>query len=105
MSRSFQKPPKRHGGDKLDFKWLPVIQEERCTGCGLCVEACGPQCLEMINGVPVLVSPDRCGSEEHCIEPCQEKAIRMAWVPTAGDRSVGCWRQAESSGAVGLKVS
>ncbi|MEE9230992.1 MAG: hypothetical protein V3U86_09825 [Acidobacteriota bacterium] len=33
--------------------------------------------------------------EEHCIEPCQDDAIRMAWVAMEGDCSVGRWRQVE----------
>ena len=83
----------------MGFKWVPIIHEERCTGCGLCIEACGPKCLEMADGVPVLARPDRCGSEEHCIGPCQEDAIQMSWVQTTGDQSVGCWRKAPSPGA------
>lgn len=72
-------------------KWLPVIAEDRCTGCGLCVEACGPACLEIVDQLAVLVRPDQCGSEEHCIAPCRDDAIRMDWVPTDGNRAVGRW--------------
>ena len=28
--------------EELTHKWLPVVVEEACTGCGLCVAACGP---------------------------------------------------------------
>ena len=77
-----------------DFKWLPVVNEDRCTGCGACVEACGPGCLTILDGVAVLVSPHICGSEEHCIAPCPETCIRMAWVPLEGDRSGGECRTA-----------
>jgi len=79
-------------------KWVPIIDEDRCTGCGLCVEACGPRCLEIVQGLALLARPDECGSEEHCIEPCQDDAIRMAWVRTEGDRSVGRWRMEPCSG-------
>ena len=72
-------------------KWVPVVAEDQCTGCGLCVEACGPACLEMVDNLPVLTRPDQCGSEEHCIAPCPEDAIRMQWVPMHGDRAVGRW--------------
>jgi len=77
----------------MPCKWLPVVDEDLCTGCGACVEACGPACLEIVGGVAVLVRPQACGSEEHCIAPCPERCIRMAWVPAQGDRSVGEWRE------------
>ncbi len=73
-------------------KWLPVIDPDRCTGCDLCVEACGPASLEVIDGISVLVDPDTCGSEEHCIEPCRDDAIGMDWVTVTGDLSRGTWR-------------
>jgi formate hydrogenlyase subunit 6/NADH:ubiquinone oxidoreductase subunit I len=38
-----------------EYKWVPVIDEDRCTGCRNCVEACGPNCLELVDGVAVLV--------------------------------------------------
>lgn len=79
-------------GKAMGFKWLPAIDETRCTGCGACVDACGPRCLKVQSGIAVLTDPNICGSEEHCIAPCQEKAIRMDWVETAGDKRVGKWR-------------
>jgi ferredoxin len=74
------------------IKWLPVIVEELCTGCGLCVAACGPACLETQNQVAVLERPIDCGSEEHCISACPEDAIHMVWLPAEGDSSIGLWR-------------
>ena len=73
-------------------KWLPVVEEDHCTGCGACVEVCGPRCLDILDGVAVLSRPHACGSEEHCIEPCPEGAIHMRWVPLGGDVTVGRWR-------------
>jgi MinD superfamily P-loop ATPase len=76
----------------MNFKWLPVVDTERCSGCGLCVEHCAPKCLAMADtGVAFLSLPDICGSEEHCIAACPDDAIRMAWVPFSGDRSIGRW--------------
>jgi Na+-translocating ferredoxin:NAD+ oxidoreductase RNF subunit RnfB len=44
----------RNGTDEsvkqeMSFEWLPAIIEEFCTGCDLCVAACGPACLETQN--------------------------------------------------------
>jgi NAD-dependent dihydropyrimidine dehydrogenase PreA subunit len=77
--------------NKIMYKWMPVISED-CNGCGLCVEACGPNSLEMQDGAAVLALPDTCGSEEHCIGVCQVDAIQMAWLPFDGNESRGQWR-------------
>lgn len=74
-------------------KWMPEILEVLCTGCGLCVEACGPKSLAMCDGVAALSFPDTCGSEQHCISACPEGAIRMAWLPFSGNRAVGKWSE------------
>ena len=75
------------------YKWLPVVLEERCTGCGLCVDVCGPKSLTMAEGIAVLTFPDTCGSEEHCISACRDEAIQMVWLPFWGDKSVGKWSE------------
>ena len=93
----FSQPAEQWPGAVTMYKWVPVIAEERCTGCGLCVEACGPACLEIVDQVAVLARPDQCGSEEHCIAPCRDDAIRMDWVLMKGDPAVGRWSQ--NSGA------
>jgi len=76
-------------------KWMPAILADRCTGCGLCVDACDPKSLAMVDGIAVLTLPDTCGSEEHCIAACRDEAIQMAWLPFSGDRAVGRWSDAE----------
>ena len=79
----------------MHYKWLPVIAKDLCTGCGLCVAACGPACLEVTDQIAILERPAECGSEEHCIAACPEDAIQMAWVLSEGDQSLGCWRSGE----------
>ena len=69
-------------------KWVPVVQEDCCTGCGACVLACMPKSLEVVDVLAVLARPDTCGSEEHCIKPCPEDAIQMAWVKMAEDKTL-----------------
>ena len=77
---------------KPTHKWMPVVDEDRCTGCGLCADACGPKCLVMQAELAVLTVPEVCGSEEHCIGLCVDDAIWMAWLPWRGDTSRGKWR-------------
>lgn len=79
------------------YKWLPVIDETLCTGCGACVEACGPRSLALIENMAVLLHAHSCGSEEHCIAPCLEEAIHMEWVRLEGDGSRGIWKDAHEA--------
>ena len=74
------------------LKWLPLIDRELCTGCGKCIDACGPQCLVLRDGCALLLDPERCGSEEHCLPPCPEKAIYMRWLQHEGSRKRGRWQ-------------
>ncbi len=80
------------------YKWLPAIDTELCTGCGQCVDACGPRSLNVVDGVAALVDPATCGSEEHCIGVCPEDAIKMHWCFGTGDRSIGLWKTAPDRG-------
>ena len=61
------------------LKWIPVITEERCSGCRLCIMACRTRCLEMVDGVSTLVRPSECRSEADCAEACGSAAITMKW--------------------------
>ena len=55
----------------------PVINEELCTGCGVCVDECPNSCLELKNDVSVLVRPEDCTGSESCAEACPSEAITM----------------------------
>jgi hypothetical protein len=46
----------------------------------------------MDRSLAVLILPEACGSEEHCIEVCADDAIRMVWLPWIGDTSRGKWQ-------------
>ena len=74
------------------YKWIPVVDEDTCTGCGLCVEACGPNCLGIVVGIAMLLCAQTCGSEEHCIAECPEDAIHMQWIPMSGIDDIGKWK-------------
>ncbi|MFU8816075.1 MAG: RnfABCDGE type electron transport complex subunit B [Pseudomonadales bacterium] len=60
---------------------VAVIDEARCIGCFLCVEACP---VDAIVGAPQLmhtVLADRCTGCELCIEPCPMDCIAIEPVP------------------------
>ena len=69
------------GEDGMEL-WL--IDEDRCKGCGLCVEFCPKNCLSMSEGLnrigyhaAVLVKPEECNGCAMCAQMCPEIAIRI----------------------------
>lgn len=84
------------GETAMKFKWLPVVAADKCTGCGRCVEVCGAKCLEIAEGIGLLPRPDERGREEHLHHRgCRDDAIRIQWVPSAGNEAVGVQRWAQ----------
>ncbi len=73
-------------------KWIPVIDEDVCSGCGICVNACGRHALQILDHVAVRRHPEACRSAEDCVSACPVTAIEMGWVPIQGDTSRGKWR-------------
>jgi 2-oxoglutarate ferredoxin oxidoreductase subunit delta len=62
-----------------------VIDEESCLGCGYCVLACKPGCLDLTGGkisssgfpLPVLVRPEDCTACGGCAVMCPPLAIEV----------------------------
>ncbi|MBE7038935.1 MAG: ferredoxin [Ruminococcaceae bacterium] len=51
------------------------IDEEKCNGCGLCVNACHEGAIEMINGKAKLAREDYCDGLGDCLPLCPMNAI------------------------------
>ncbi len=81
------------------YKWLPVISQDKCTGCAKCVKACDHKCLEMVWDFATLQRAADCGSEGNCMAACPEDVIRMDWVLMTGDSGVGRWRNSDFDSA------
>jgi 4Fe-4S ferredoxin len=59
--------------------YLPIIDFDRCDGCGACVQVCPTGALEMLAGLAVLVAPDACGYCADCEEHCPQGAIALPY--------------------------
>jgi NAD-dependent dihydropyrimidine dehydrogenase PreA subunit len=54
-----------------------VVDEEKCDGCGSCVEVCPNEVLEVQDGISVVVNPDDCVECESCVAECPNEAITL----------------------------
>lgn len=53
------------------------IDEEKCTGCGLCVDACHEGAIELIDGKAKLIRDDYCDGLGDCLPTCPTGAIEI----------------------------
>lgn len=53
------------------------IDEEKCTGCGICADACHEGAIEMVNGKAKLVSESYCDGLGACLPHCPADAITI----------------------------
>lgn len=53
----------------------PVIDTDECVGCGICVEACPQDVLEISGGVAEVENEDSCIACGECEEACPMGAI------------------------------
>ncbi|MDD4771972.1 MAG: 4Fe-4S binding protein, partial [Eubacteriales bacterium] len=51
------------------------IDEEKCNGCGLCVDACHEGAIALENGKAKLVRDDYCDGLGNCLPVCPTNAI------------------------------
>lgn len=57
------------------------INEDKCNGCGVCVDACHEGAIQMVNGKAKLVSDIYCDGLGDCLGPCPTGAISIVSRP------------------------
>ena len=62
----------------------PLVEKDRCKGCGLCVHACPSHVLAMSHEInargyfyPAVEHPDDCNGCRHCVLVCPDGAIQV----------------------------
>jgi len=53
----------------------PVIDTDACIGCGICIDSCAQEVLEIVGGVVEAVNEDACIACGECVEECPMGAI------------------------------
>lgn len=55
----------------------PIVDAKECIGCGICVDECPTDVLEVKDGVAVAVNADACIGCKACEEACPMDAIEV----------------------------
>ncbi len=53
-----------------------VVNTQRCTGCGECVEVCPCEAVELIDAVAEVLE-ENCTECVACVDECSEEAIEL----------------------------
>jgi NAD-dependent dihydropyrimidine dehydrogenase PreA subunit len=52
----------------------PKVNPEVCTGCGICIDTCPMEAIEMVNEVARIIN-DQCSNCRACVDECPVEAI------------------------------
>jgi NAD-dependent dihydropyrimidine dehydrogenase PreA subunit len=53
----------------------PIINQDDCSGCGVCVDTCPQKVIELVDDVAEPVNEDDCSGCGDCLEECPMGAI------------------------------
>ncbi len=53
----------------------PIIDADECIGCGICVDTCPQEVLDIVDGVCDAVNEEACIGCGACVEDCPMDAI------------------------------
>ncbi len=58
---------------------MPLLDREKCNGCGLCVNVCYCQALVMVDNVITVIEMEECGWCTDCEAVCPTGAISCSF--------------------------
>ncbi len=86
-------------GKREQHNIRPVSDDEKCTGCAICVGVCPSDAIEIVNGKSEM-DADKCIGCGDCIAHCPEQAIDLDWeteIPEFTERlteyAYGVWKK------------
>ena len=57
------------------MSYNPIVDHDKCIGCGECVDVCPVEVYELSDGKSTVANPDDCLGCESCVEVCESGAI------------------------------
>ncbi|MFC1990550.1 4Fe-4S binding protein [Chloroflexota bacterium] len=54
---------------------MPLVDKEKCDGCGLCISVCSCGALVMVNSIVTFIETEECGWCALCEAVCPTGAI------------------------------
>jgi NAD-dependent dihydropyrimidine dehydrogenase PreA subunit len=64
---------------QFDTNPVPIIDLDRCNGCGLCVLACPTRALAIQEGKAMVAHPEICDYTGLCVMICPLQAIQLCF--------------------------
>jgi len=58
---------------------MPVVDREKCNGCGLCVSVCRCRALALVDDIITIIETEECGYCTECEVVCPTGAIRCPY--------------------------
>lgn len=56
---------------------IPEIDTDECSGCGICVDTCANEVLDIVDAAAGVVNEDACTACGDCVEECPMGAIEV----------------------------
>ncbi len=57
----------------MDF---PKVNSEICTGCGICIDSCTMEAIELVDDV-AFIDTAKCNNCKICVDDCPNEAISL----------------------------
>jgi Fe-S-cluster-containing hydrogenase component 2 len=64
-----------------------MVDDEKCNGCGWCIEACEFGAITFHASKKTVIACDLCDGEALCIEFCPREALKLSTLQALSDRT------------------